>query len=139
MNFFTYKKGDLYCEDVKVRTIAEETGTPVYIYSAKTLRRHYRAIERAFVRTKPLICYSVKANSNSAVIALFASMGAGADIVSGGELFRAVKAGMNSKTIVYSGVGKTAEEIAEALARNILMFNAESIEELEVIEAVAAL
>ncbi len=139
MNFFTYKKGDLYCEDVKVRTIAEETGTPVYIYSAKTLRRHYRAIERAFVRTKPLICYSVKANSNSAVIALFASMGAGADIVSGGELFRAVKAGMNSKKIVYSGVGKTAEEIAEALARNILMFNAESIEELDVIEAVAAL
>lgn len=138
MNFFNYRHGELYCEDVKVRTIIEKTGTPVYLYSAKTLRRHYHVIESAFVRTKPLICYSVKANSNGAIVALFAAMGAGADIVSGGELFRALRAGMNGSKIVYSGVGKTTEEIADALTEGILMFNVESIEELAAIDAGAA-
>ncbi len=139
MNFFGYKNGELYCEDVKVRTILEKVGSPVYIYSARTLKRHYNVFKNAFVRTKPLICFSVKANSNMAVIALFSSMGAGADIVSGGELFRAVGAGINRKKIVYSGVGKTPEEIVYALAEDILMFNVESIEELEAVDEAAAL
>jgi len=137
MNFFEYRNEELYCEDVKISSIAEQVGTPVYIYSAKTLRRHYNVFKDAFVKTKPLICYSVKANSNIAVVSLFASMGAGADIVSGGELFRAIKAGIESKKIVYSGVGKTAEEIAYGLKEGILMFNVESIEELEAIDDIA--
>ncbi len=139
MNYFGYKNGELYCENVSVRAITEKTGTPVYIYSAKTLKRHYNVFKNAFVRTKPLICYSVKANSNTAIVALFSSLGAGADIVSGGELFRAVRAGIRGKKIVYSGVGKTLEEIIYALTEDILMFNAESIEELDAIDEAAGL
>ncbi len=139
MNFFGYKNGELYCEDVKVKTITEKFGTPVYIYSAKTLKRHYNVFKNAFVRTKPLICYSVKANSNIAIVALFSAMGAGADIVSGGELFRAVWSGIKSKKIVYSGVGKTSEEIIYGLTEGILMFNVESVEEIDAIDEAAAL
>ncbi len=137
MNFFNYRNGELCCEDVKVSAITGQTGTPVYVYSAKTLRRHYDVFRRAFVVTTPLICYSVKANSNIAVVSLFSSMGAGADIVSGGELFRAIRAGVRGERIVYSGVGKTTEEIRYALENKILMFNAESIEELDAIDSVA--
>ncbi|MCL4558102.1 MAG: diaminopimelate decarboxylase [Deltaproteobacteria bacterium] len=137
MNFFNYRNGELYCEDVKVRTIAGRTGTPVYIYSTRTLRRHYDVFKRAFAGTVPLICYSVKANPNIAIISLFSSMGAGADIVSGGELFRAVRAGVEGREMVYSGVGKTAGEIRSALKNDILMFNAESLEELDAVDAVA--
>ena len=139
MNYFGYKNGELFCENVSVRTIIENIGTPVYLYSAKTLKRHYTVFRNAFVRTKPLICYSVKANSNIAVVAFFSSLGAGADIVSGGELFRAVRAGLRGKKIVYSGVGKTPEEIVYALTENILMFNVESIEEIDAIDEAAGL
>ncbi len=139
MNFFGYKNGELYCENVKVKTITEKFGTPVYIYSAKTLKRHYNVFKNAFVKTKPLICYSVKANSNIAIIALFSTMDAGADIVSGGELFRAARSGIKSKKIVYSGVGKTSEEIIYGLTEGILMFNVESIEEIDAIDEAAAL
>lgn len=139
MNFFNYRNGALYCEDVKVKTITDRVGTPVYIYSARTLKRHYNVFKQAFARTKPLICYSVKANPNIAVISLFSSLGAGVDIVSGGELFRAVKSGVDGKKVVYSGVGKTSEEIVYALAEGILMFNVESLEELDAIEDAAAL
>ncbi len=137
MHFFEYRNGELYCEEVRVKTIADEAGTPVYIYSARTLQRHYNVFKKAFAKTKPLICYSVKANSNIAVIALFSSMGSGADIVSGGELFRTKKAGIDSKKIVYSGVGKTLREISYALENDILMFNVESIEEIDVINSAA--
>ncbi|MCL4478427.1 MAG: diaminopimelate decarboxylase [Deltaproteobacteria bacterium] len=137
MNFFNYKNRELYCEDVKIKDIADDVGTPVYIYSKKTLKRHYAVLSNAFTSIEPLICYSVKANSNIANIALFASMGAGADIVSGGELYRALKAGIKADRIVYSGVGKTEEEIAYAIKENILLFNAESIEEIDIINSVA--
>lgn len=137
MNFFEYKNGELYCEDVKIKTIADEVGTPVYVYSAKTLMRHYNVFKKAFTKREPLICYSVKANSNIAIIALFSQLGAGADIVSGGELFRAIKSGIDRKKIVYSGVGKTEEEIAYALEKGILMFNVESFEELNAIDKVS--
>ncbi len=138
MNYFEYKNDELYCEDVRVSSIIETTGTPVYIYSAKTLRRHYRVLKDAFSKTRPLVCYSVKANSNIAVISLFASMGAGADIVSGGELLRAVTSGVEGGRIVYSGVGKTQKEIVSALKAGILMFNVESVEELGAIDRAAA-
>jgi len=137
MHFFNYQNEELFCEDISIKTITDRVGTPVYIYSAKTLKRHYNVFKKAFVKTKPLICYSVKACSNIAIVSLFSSMGAGADIVSGGELFRALTGGINNKKIVYSGVGKTEEEIRYALKNNILMFNVESMEEIEVINSAA--
>lgn len=137
MHFFNYQNGELFCEDISIKAITDRVGTPVYIYSAKTLKRHYSVFKKAFVKTKPLICYSVKACSNIAIVSLFSSMGAGADIVSGGELFRTLIGGVNNKKIVYSGVGKTEEEIRYALKNNILMFNVESMEEIEVINSAA--
>ena len=138
MHFFKYKKGELYAEEVPVREIAAKYGTPVYIYSASTLVRHFKADDEAFDGKHHIICFALKANSNSAVIRLFAKHGAGADVVSGGELFRALKAGIPAKKIVYAGVGKTADEIRFALKSKILMFNVESENELREIDRIAA-
>ncbi|WP_462325008.1 diaminopimelate decarboxylase [Desulfoplanes sp.] len=137
MNYFEYKDGELHAEDVRIKELAEEYGTPLYIYSAKTLRRHFKAFDSAFENIDHLICYSVKANSNLCVLNLLKKEGSGADIVSGGELFRALRAGIDPKKIVYSGVGKSVAEIQEALFAGILMFNVESEQELERISKVA--
>jgi diaminopimelate decarboxylase len=137
MHFFTYKKNKLYAEGVAVEKIAKEVGTPCYIYSHKTLTRHYTAFDEAFKAVPHLICYSVKANSNIAVLNTFIKQGSGVDIVSGGELFRSLKAGADPKKIVYSGVGKKEDEIEYALKTGILMFNVESPEELRVINKIA--
>lgn len=137
MHYFGYKKGELYCEEVPVKKIVQEVGTPVYIYSAKTITRHFKVFEESFSEVDHLICYSVKANSNIAIISLLRKLGSGADVVSGGELRRVLKAGIEPKKIVFSGVGKTPEEIEMALLADILMFNVESIEELEVLGEIA--
>ena len=133
MNFFEYKDHELYCEDVPVQQIAAEVGTPFYLYSASTIERHFKVFTEAFSQIDHLVCYSVKANSNLAVLKLLAEMGAGADIVSGGELFRALRAGIPADRIVFSGVGKRADEIHNALDAGILMFNVESRDELNAI------
>lgn len=131
MHHFQYKNDELYCEDVPVRLIAERIGTPCYIYSHATLSHHFMTFDSAFAGVAHLTCYSVKANSNIAILKLFGSMGGGVDIVSGGELYRARKAQIPPERIVYSGVGKTVEEIDFALREKILMFNIESTQELE--------
>jgi diaminopimelate decarboxylase len=138
MNYFEYKNGELYAEDVRIRDLVYEYDTPLYVYSAKTLRRHYKAFDSAFEGIDHMICYSVKANSNLCVLDLLKKEGSGADIVSGGELFRALRAGIDPKKIVYSGVGKSVSEIQEALFAGILMFNVESEQELERIGRVAS-
>ena len=137
MHLFTYKKGELYAEDIPVRKLAEHYGTPLYLYSYNTLLRHFRAYDKAFGRFPHIICYAVKANANAALLRLFAKNGSGADIVSGGELFVALKAGIPAKKIVYAGVGKSADEIRFALKSKILMFNVESENELREIDRVA--
>ena len=133
MNHFNYKDKELYCEDVPVKEIAGKVKTPFYLYSSATLTRHFNVFDKAFSGHPHLICFAVKANSNLAVLNLLGELGAGADIVSGGELHRALKAGIPTDRIVYSGVGKTEKEIREAAKADILMFNVESMEELDAI------
>jgi diaminopimelate decarboxylase len=133
MNHFNYKDRELYCEDIPVKEIARKVKTPFYLYSSATLTRHFNVFDRALSRHPHLICFAVKANSNLAVLNLLGKLGAGADIVSGGELHRALKAGIPTDRIVYSGVGKTEKEIREAAKADILMFNVESMEELDAI------
>ena len=133
MHHFKYRDSELYCEDVPVQNIAAKIGTPFYLYSQATLRRHFQAFSEAFDGVSKLICYSAKANTNLAVLKLFADLGCGLDIVSGGELYRGLKAGFSPDRIVYSGVGKTVDEIDYALDTGILMFNVESLAELELI------
>src|SRR5438105_15559415 len=137
MHHFQHRSGELYAEDVPLPAIAARVGTPCYVYSLATLRRHYRVFDEAFAGVPHLICFSVKANSNLAVLRTFAREGSGFDIVSEGELFRALKAGADPGQIVFSGVGKTYEEIAYALRSDILMFNVESPGELDTINAAA--
>ena len=137
MHDFYYKKGELYCDKVRVSKILKKTGTPAYIYSHKTFTDHLAKLQKAFRPAKPLLCYSVKANSNLAVLRALVQKGAGLDIVSGGELFRARKVKCPGKKIVYAGVGKTAPEIRDAIKARILLFNVESIPELEQINAIA--
>lgn len=137
MHHFDYKDGELHAEDVRVSDLAERFGTPLYVYSAKTLRRHFEAFDSAFASMDHLTCFSVKANGNIHVLKTLAALGAGVDIVSGGELFRALQAGITPEKIVYSGVGKKTREIREALEAGILMFNVESLQELERINKVA--
>jgi len=139
MNHFIYRDNELYCEDVPVRRIAEKVGTPLYIYSHATLKRHFKVFSDAFKGVNRLICFSAKANTNLAVLKLFSNLGGGLDIVSGGELYRGLKAGFSPRKIVYSGVGKRIDEIDYALKTGILMFNIESLEELEVINKRAGL
>ena len=137
MHYFQYQDNELHAEEVSIAQIAAEVGTPVYLYSLAALHRHYRVFDEAFARIKHTICFSVKANSNLAVLRTFAREGSGFDVVSGGELFRALQAGANPYKIVFSGVGKTREEIAYALGQGILMFNVESSQELDAINDVA--
>ncbi len=137
MHHFQERNGELYAEDVPLRQIAEQVGTPAYVYSLATLRRHFQVFDAAFEGIPHLVCFSVKANSNLAVLRTFARAGSGFDIVSGGELFRALKAGADASKIVFSGVGKTTAEIRYALTAGILMFNVESPGELDTINAVA--
>src|SRR2546425_3884137 len=137
MNHFEYRDGELYAEGVAVRRIAGEVGTPAYVYSLATLRRHYRVFDQAFARIPHLICFAMKSNSNLAVLRVFAKEGSGFDIVSAGELFRALKAGADPKKVVFSGVGKKKEEIESALKAGILMFNIESEQELTFLNEVA--
>ena len=137
MHHFDYRDGELHCEDVALSTIAEAVGTPCYVYSTATLTRHARVIAEAFEGQDCLIAYSVKANGNLAVLATLAKQGCGADVVSGGELMRAQKAGIPAERIVFSGVGKTREEMAFALHTGIHQFNIESAGELEALSEVA--
>ncbi|MCB2183911.1 MAG: diaminopimelate decarboxylase [Desulfobulbaceae bacterium] len=137
MNHFQYKDDILFCEDVAIADIAAEVGTPFYLYSTETLTRHFKAFDGAFSHPH-ITCFATKACSNIAVLNLFGELGGGADIVSGGELFRALKAGIDPKKIVYSGVGKSKEEMRFALESGILMINVESHQELEALQEVAA-
>lgn len=138
MHDFVYKNREMYCEGVPVKAIANRVGTPFYLYSSNTLVNHYRAFSNAFSGVPHLVCFALKANSNSAVLRLLASEGAGADIVSGGELFRALRSGIDPKKIVYAGVGKRRDEIEYGLEMGILMFNVESGEELLAIDKAAS-
>jgi len=131
MDYFNFKKGGLHCENLSVRDLASKFGTPLYIYSAKTILGHFLKLKNAFSQLKPLICYSVKANSNLSLLKLLVSKGSGLDIVSGGELYRAKKIKCLAKKIVYASVGKTDAEISDAIKYGILMFNVESLPELE--------
>jgi len=137
MHNFRYKRNRLYCENIPITKIAQHAGTPVFIYSKKTLLSNYYNLDKAFSKVSHLICYSVKANSNISICRALIKTGAGMDIVSGGELYRALKAGANNRKIVFAGVGKTKEEIEEALKRKILFFTVESIQELELINQIA--
>jgi diaminopimelate decarboxylase len=138
MHDFQYRQGELYCEDVPLSRIVKELGTPCYVYSHATLVRHVRAYDGAFKAIPHLVAFAMKANSNLAILRLMAKEGCGVDIVSGGELFRALKAGVPADRIVFAGVGKTPEEIRDALNADILMFNVESSAELRAINEVAA-
>ena len=137
MNYFEYRNGEMFAEGVPVKHIANEVGTPAYIYSLATLKRHYQVFDQAFAEVPHIVCFSVKANSNLALLRAFANEGSGFDIVSGGELFRALKAGGNPKKIVFSGVGKKKDEIEYALRSEILMFNVESEDELVALNEIA--
>lgn len=137
MDHFHYRNGQLMAENVPLSQIAARVGTPVYVYSTATLKRHFRVFSEAFGGLDALICYAVKANSNQAVLRTLAREGAGADVVSLGELARALKAGIPADKIVFSGVGKTREEMTAALNAGIKQFNAESEAELEVLDEVA--
>jgi diaminopimelate decarboxylase len=138
MHNFEYRQGELYCEQVPVSQIAKQVGTPCYIYSHATLIRHIRAYDSAFKNIPHLIAFAMKANSNLAILRLMAKEGSGVDIVSGGELFRALKAGVPPAKIVFAGVGKNAHEIRDALKAGILMFNIESSAEMHALNDVAA-
>ena len=127
MDHFVYKDSELYAEDVPLSRIAREVGTPVYVYGSAAFEGHLKAFDAAFAQVPHLVCYSVKVASNLALLAKVAKLNLGADIVSGGELFRALTAGIPASKIVYSGVGKTAAEMAEALEAGILAFNVESV------------
>jgi diaminopimelate decarboxylase len=138
MHHFAYRDGVLHAEDVSLAHIAAEVGTPFYCYATATLERHYRVLQQAFGDLDPLICYAIKANSNQAVIATLARLGAGMDVVSEGELRRARAAGVPADRIIFAGVGKTREEMAYALNEGIHGFNVESEPELEALSEVAA-
>src|SRR5438067_1485520 len=137
MDFFNYKNGELHCENVPAARIAAEVGTPVYVYSKATLLRHYRQVADAFAPLNPTLCYSIKSCSNLHICKLLIEQGCGMDVTSGGELFRALKAGCDPKKIIYAGVGKTDDEIAMAIDAGIAAFNIESEAEIENIDRVA--
>ena len=137
MHHFAYRDGVLHTEDVNLKELAREIGTPFYCYSSATLERHYKVMQEAFAGTDHMICYAMKANSNQAVIRTMAELGAGMDVVSEGELRRALAAGVPARKIVFSGVGKTAREMALALREGIACFNVESEPELELLSEVA--
>ncbi len=135
--YFNYRDNELHCDDVSLAKLADEFNTPLYVYSKKALKERYAEIDSALGDVPHVICYSVKSNSNLSVLELMKDMGAGMDVVSGGELFRAIKIGVKPEKIVYAGVGKTGEEIEYALIAGIRMFNCESFQEIEAIDYVA--
>ena len=137
MDHFSYLHGQLHAESIPLAEIAENVGTPAYVYSRATLSRHYQAFENALDGTPHLVCYAVKANSNLAVLNVLARLGAGFDIVSGGELERVIRAGGDPERVVFSGVGKTTAEIRTGLQAGIKCFNVESAEELERIASIS--
>ncbi len=137
MNHFRRKRGRLYAEAIPLERLAAAYGTPLYVYSTATLTRHWKVLERSLRGLPHLVCYAVKANSNLAVLSLFARLGSGFDIVSGGELYRVLKAGGDARKVVYSGVGKRDDEIAFALERGIRVIDVESGEELARVSAIA--
>jgi len=134
MHHFHYVNDELYCENVSISRICRELGTPIFVYSRQTLERHFKIFQEPFKSADHLICYSMKACSNLAVLRVFGNLGAGVDIVSGGELYRALRAGIDPSRVVYSGVGKKASEMDEALSSDILMFNIESEAELDLLD-----
>ncbi|MCA9044035.1 MAG: diaminopimelate decarboxylase [Planctomycetaceae bacterium] len=138
MELFQYKNNELYCEDVKVADLAKEFGTPLWVYSANKILHEYRAIQDAFEEVDPVVCYSVKSNSNLSILRLLNEAGCSFDVVSGGELYRVQHAGADTTRVVFAGVGKTDAEIRQALGQNILMFNVESEAELDAISRIAA-
>jgi len=138
MDHFLYRDGALYAEDVPVAEIAAQVGTPFYLYSTATLVRHFRLFDEALAGMDHLICYAMKAASNQAILKTLAAEGAGMDVVSGGEYRRARAAGVPGERIVFSGVGKTAEEIRLALDGGVRQFNVESEPEMQVLSAVAS-
>ncbi len=138
MNHFEYKNGTLFCEEIAVSEIAKEVGTPFYLYSKATLVRHFEAFDSGFADIDHLTCFAVKSCSNIGILSLFAGLGGGADIVSGGELYRALQAGVDPRRIIYSGVGKTEDELRYGLKSGILLFNIESEQELYRLNMVAA-
>lgn len=138
MDSFQYKNGELYCEDVAVSQLAEEFGTPLWVYSKAKLVHEYKQIQHAFAAVDPVICYSVKANSNLSLLKVLGEEGCSFDVVSGGELFRVKEAGADTTKVAFAGVGKTDDEIRFALENDILMFNVESEPELDAISAIAA-
>ncbi|MDQ3589521.1 MAG: diaminopimelate decarboxylase [Actinomycetota bacterium] len=138
MDEFHYEGGGLCCEDVQLSEIARDAGTPTYVYSHAALERAYRELDEAFSGLDHLVCYAVKANGNLAVLRALASFGAGADIVSVGELYRAMRAGFDPKKVVFAGVGKTEDELMAGLGERILLFNVESASELEHLDRLAA-
>src|SRR5215218_9415428 len=137
MHHFTYRGGVMHAEDVALPGLAAAVGTPFYCYSTATLTRHYRVFAEAFADRDALVCYAMKANSNQAVLKTLGGLGAGMDIVSGGELRRALAAGVPGERVVFSGVGKTREEMSAALDAGILCFNVESESEMEALSEVA--
>lgn len=137
MHRFAYRNGTLFCEEVPVARVAEALGTPLYLYSYGTLLDHFRKLKRAFASIQPLICFAMKANGNLALCRALAKAGAGFDVVSGGELKKALRVGASPDRIVYASVGKTAKEIEEAVRAEILFFNVESAQELEQIDRVS--
>src|SRR5689334_9280567 len=138
MHHFAYRAGVMHAEAVDLTRLAESVGTPFYCYSTATLTRHYRVFADAFADVPSLVCYAMKANSNQAVVATLARLGAGADVVSGGELKRALSAGVPAQKIMFSGIGKTADELAAAIDAGILCINVESEPELELLSTIAA-
>src|ERR1700745_56206 len=136
MHAFRYREGKLYCEDVDLERVAEEFGTPLYVYSAGTILDHYNRLNLSLGNLDHLICYAVKANSNRAILKLLADAGAGFDIVSGGELYRVIAAGGDPAKCTFAGVGKSSEEIEYALAQGVYSFNVESEAELEYIDRI---
>lgn len=137
MDEFSYREGTLGCEGVPLTEIAREFGTPTYVYSASAIRERFGALDRAYASVPRLICYALKANDNLAIVRLLGELGAGIDVVSGGELYKARRAGVPAERIIFAGIGKTRDEIGLALDEDILLFNVESPDELTTIATVA--
>ena len=137
MHHFIYKDNELYCEAVAIADIAKAVGTPFYLYSSATLAHHFTTFDKSFAELPHLTCFAVKSCSNLAILRFFSTLGSGADIVSGGELYRSLKAGIGPRRIIYSGVGKKEEELRYGLVSDILMFNVESEQELEKLQQIA--
>jgi len=137
VKYFTYKENELYCEDVSLRELAEEFGTPLYVYSKNQIVENFRAIVAAGDGAPYTVCYALKANSNLAILKLLAAEGAGADVVSAGEIHLALKAGFPPEKIVFAGVGKREDEIEYALKHGVFSFNVESLQELQLVSLVA--